>query len=89
MNVDDRTYFTLLELAIGNPVRTPAQHAALVAECRQHDNVFVNWSANAAEGWLFKPCEACGEDVQHDAPALCWACYQADLVAELPGLATP
>lgn len=87
MNVDPHAYMTLLELAIDNPCRTPAQHDALVTEAKRHDNVFVSWSSDAAESWLFKPCECCGEDVQHDGAALCWECKTQPI--ELPGLATP
>ncbi len=51
---------TLLGVAIGNPTRTEKEQRVLVAVANPVD---PKLAAEAAETWLFQPCEACSAPV--------------------------
>lgn len=89
-DVSIHSYITLIELAIANGYRTPIQQQHLLEECKTLDNVFVNWTAWAADTWAAKPCEACDMAVETTAGPICDACVEHERThgTDLPGLAS-
>lgn len=88
--VSIHSYIALIELAIANGFRTPCQQQHLLEECKTLDNVFVDWSAWAAETWTAKPCEACGIAIDLSDGPTCDDCteYERTHPIDLPGLAS-
>lgn len=52
----------IVSVALGNPIRTTVQQDALVRVCKQMDNDFVQWSADAGDTWEGNRC-TCGRAI--------------------------
>lgn len=60
--IDEQALTQVVEVALGNPIRTTDQQAALVAACQQLDNPLVDWSHQAGDTWEGNRCN-CGRAI--------------------------
>lgn len=65
----------IVSVALGNPIRSTVQQDALVRVCKQLDNAFVNWSADAGDTWEGTRC-SCGTAIPVMADT-CGTCRKA------------